>query len=34
MERTIKDPTFTVYKDGGNVERRGKELRKKELKQL
>ena len=34
MERTIKDPTFTVYKDGGNVERRGKELSKKELKQL
>ena len=34
MERTIKDPTFNIYKDGGNVERRGKELSKKELKQL
>ena len=34
MERTIKDPTFNIYKEGGNVERRGKELRKKELKQL
>ena len=34
MAPTIKDPTFDVYKDGGNVERIGKELRKKELKQL
>ena len=34
MERTIKDPTFTVYKDGGNVERRGKEIKKDDLKQL
>ena len=34
MERTIKDPTFDVYKDGGNVERRGKEIKKDDLKQL
>ena len=34
MAPTIKDPTFDIYKDGGNVERRGKELSKKELKQL
>jgi len=24
--RTIKDPTFNIYKDGGNVERKGKEI--------
>ena len=34
MAPTIKDPTFDIYKDGGNVERRGKELNKKGLKQL
>ena len=34
MAPTIKDPTFTVYKDGGNVERRGKEIKKDDLKQL
>ena len=31
MERTIKDPTFNIYKDGGNVETKGKELKKDEL---
>ena len=31
MERTIKDPTFDIYKDGGNVETKGKELKKDEL---
>jgi hypothetical protein len=34
MAPTIKDPTFDVYKDGGNVERRGKEIKKDDLKQL
>ena len=34
MTPTIKDPTFDVYKDGGNVERRGKEIKKDDLKQL
>ena len=34
MAPTIKDPTFAISKDGGNVERRGKELNKKGLKQL
>tara|TARA_R100000322_G_scaffold2269_2_gene2243 strand:+ start:1707 stop:2141 length:435 start_codon:yes stop_codon:yes gene_type:complete len=24
--RTIKDPTFNIYRDGGNVERKGKEI--------
>ena len=34
MERTIKDPTFNIYKDGGNVETKGKELKKEELLKL
>ena len=34
MERTIKDPTFNIYKDGGNVETKGKELKKDELLKL
>jgi len=32
--RTIKDPTFTVYAKGGNVENRNKSINKEELKQL
>ena len=28
----IKDPTYSVYSKGGNVERRGKEVTKEELK--
>ena len=28
MKRIIKDPTFNIYKNGGNVERRGKEITK------
>tara|TARA_R100001126_G_scaffold99385_2_gene74873 strand:- start:248 stop:682 length:435 start_codon:yes stop_codon:yes gene_type:complete len=31
MAPTIKDPTFNIYKDGGNVETKGKELKKDEL---
>ena len=30
----IKDPTFTKYSNGGNVERKGKETTKEDLKQL
>ncbi len=30
----IKDPTYSVYSRGGNVERRGKEVTKEELKKL
>ena len=29
--RTIKDPTFNIYRDGGNVERKGKEITKEQL---
>ena len=29
---TIKDPTYNIYKKGGNVERKGKEITKKQLK--
>ena len=28
MKRIIKDPTFNIYKNGGNVERRGNEITK------
>ena len=28
MKRIIKDPTFNIYKNGGNVERRGEEITK------
>ena len=28
MKRIIKDPTFNIYKSGGNVERRGNEITK------
>ena len=28
--RTIKDPTFNIYRDGGNVERKGKEINREE----
>ena len=34
MERTIKDPTFNIYKDGGNVETKGKELKKEEAEEM
>ena len=34
MERTIKDQTLNIYKDGGNVETKGKELKKEELLKL
>ena len=34
MNRIIKDPTYDIYKNGGNVERKGKELTEKELKLL
>ena len=30
----IKDPTFTKYSNGGNVERKGKEINKEDLKQI
>ena len=30
----IKDPTFTKYSNGGNVERKGKEITKEDLKKL
>ncbi len=29
--KIIKDPTFNIYKDGGNVETKGKEIKKDEL---
>ena len=29
---TIKDPTYNIYKKGGNVERKGEEITKKQLK--
>lgn len=32
--KVIKDPTFNVYKDGGNVETKGKEIKKDDLKKL
>jgi|TARA_X000001382_G_C3118003_1_gene162222 hypothetical protein len=32
--RTIKDPTYSIYKDGGNVENKAKATGKKELKKL
>ena len=32
--RTIKDPTYSIYKDGGNVETKGKEIKKDDLKKL
>ena len=28
MKRIIKDPTFNIYRNGGNVERRGDEIKK------
>ena len=31
MERTIKDPTFNIYRDGGNVENKAKATDKKDL---
>ena len=34
MERTIKDPTFTISKDGGNVENKAKAAGKEELLKL
>ena len=34
MERTIKDPTFTIYEDGGNVENKAKAAGKEELLKL
>ena len=33
-ERTITDPTFTIYKDGGNVENKSKAAGKEELLKL
>tara|TARA_Y100001972_G_scaffold7321_1_gene7868 strand:+ start:281 stop:718 length:438 start_codon:yes stop_codon:yes gene_type:complete len=33
-ERTITDPTFTIYKDGGNVENKAKAAGKEELLKL
>ena len=32
--KVIKDPTFNIYKDGGNVETKGKEIKKDDLKKL
>ena len=32
--KIIKDPTFNIYKDGGNVETKGKEIKKDDLKKL
>ena len=32
--RSIKDPTFNVYRNGGNVERRGNEITLEQLKEL
>ena len=32
--RSIKDPTFNVYRNGGNVERRGNEITKDQLEEL
>ena len=34
MKGEIKDPTFNIYRNGGNVERRGKEINKEQLKEL
>ena len=31
--RTIKDPTYSIYKDGGNVENKAKAAGKQEFKQ-
>ncbi len=31
MNRIIKDPTYDIYKNGGNVERKGKEITKEQL---
>ena len=31
MERQIKDPTFNIYRDGGNVENKAKATDKKDL---
>ena len=32
--RIIKDPTFNIYRDGGNVETKGKEIKREELLKL
>ena len=32
--RTIKDPTFNIYKKGGNVENKNKPIKKEQLQQL
>ena len=32
--RTIKDPTFNIYRDGGNVERKGKEINREGIRKL
>ena len=34
MKGEIKDPTFNIYRNGGNVERRGNEINKEQLKEL
>ena len=34
MNRIIKDPTYDIYKNGGNVERKGKEITKEQLKRF
>ena len=34
MSKIIKDPTYDVYKFGGNVERKGDEITKEDLKKL
>ena len=34
MKGEIKDPTFNIYRNGGNVERRGNEINKEQLEEL
>ena len=34
MNKIIKDPTYNIYKRGGNVERKGDEITKDDLKKL
>ena len=34
MNKIIKDPTYNIYKRGGNVERKGDEITKEDLKKL
>ena len=34
MNKIIKDPTYNIYKKGGNVERKGDEITKEDLKKL